>query len=322
MEFTVEPAIEPDLPIVDPHHHLWATGPGSLYRAFPIETLAKERAESGHNIVSTVFVDCHRGYLTGGPDELKPIGETRAVEADAKKAEAAGGNMKGLCAGIVSHADMNLGAGIERVLQAHLAESPTRFRGIRHHSPHHPTYQMFGTASTPEDLRRPAWTEGLKVLTRLGLSFDSWLYFTQLADVAYIAKKVPDATIILDHIGTPLPLPDISPEQTKEMWRKGIREVAACPNVVVKVGGLMMFHPKVEKELSSEQAAAFMRDYFLETINVFGPDRCMMESNFPVCALAISYGNLWNAYKRITASFSRAEKEAMYAGVAKSTYKI
>jgi predicted TIM-barrel fold metal-dependent hydrolase len=156
----------------------------------------------------------------------------------------------------------------------------------------------------------------------MGLSFDAWGFSQQLPDIAFLARAAPDATIILNHVGTPMIIAGDDPADVKAAWRKGIREAAACPNVVVKLGGLMMLAGPGDTEMSSERAAETMRNYMLETIDAFGPNRCMFESNFPVCALRISYGNLWNAYKRLATGYTRTEREAMFAGVAARAYRL
>ena len=314
----MEPALDPDLPIVDPHHHLWDNAPGGAFRPYPIEVFAAERSASGHNIQASVFVDCAYGYLADGPPELRPIGETRTVEAKARQAEARG--ERGLAAGIVSSANMLLGAEIEPVLQAHLSESPDRFRGIRQITPWHPGTTFFGSEGVKELLRTDAFAEALKVLARLGLTFDAYVYFTQLSDVAYLARRVPEATIVLDHTGAPgsAPLPA---DQAENLWRSGLAEVARCPNVTLKVGGLLMHHQGGDVS-GSEAAAKAMRDHVLTAIDLFGPQRCMFESNFPVDGTMISYGNLWNAFKRIVADFGSDERQALFAGVAARTYRL
>jgi L-fuconolactonase len=316
-----EPPLEPDLPIIDAHHHLWINAPVPQYGPYTIETLAAERAASGHNIRSTVFVDCHRSYLEEGPIEFRSVGETRTIDAEASAAEAAGGTMHGLAAAIVSHADMCLGAKVEPVLRAHMAASPLRFRGIRHMAPWHPGVTMFGIEGTAQLLRTPEFCEGVKCLGRLGLTFDAWLLFPQLADVAYLAHVAPGTTIVLDHVGAPLALPDFSPEQADEVWHKGMTEVAACPNVVLKLGGLLM-HQHAADLRTSESAAAAMRHHVLTAIDMFTPERCMFESNFPVDRAAISYGNLWNAFKRLTADFTHEQRETLFWGTAARVYRV
>jgi L-fuconolactonase len=320
-EILVEAAIEPDLPIIDAHHHLWIDPPQGQYAAYPIEQLADERAQSGHAIAATVFVDCHRSYLTTGPEELRPIGETQTIAAEADIADAAGGIMSGIARAIVSHADMTLGAGIERVLDAHIAASPERFRGIRHITPWDPKFTLFGPYFTPKMLCAPEFAAGLAVLARLDLSFDCWLLYPQLGDVAELARKVPEARIVLDHIGAPSSLAGVPAQEADDLWRAKLAEVAACPNVMVKLGGLMM-HRHDPAPLGSVEAAEIMRDHVLTAIDLFTPDRCMFESNFPVDAGEISYGNLWNAFKRLAGDFSRTEREAMFSGNAIRTYRM
>lgn len=316
-----EEPIEPDLPIIDPHHHLWEKGPFPFLPPYPIESLAQDRTNSGHNIRATVFVDCQTGYLTDGPPEMRVVGETQTIEAQAAAAEAAGGAMAGLATKIVSRADMRLGGAVEKILQAHMAASPTRFRGIRHMAPWHPGKDFFGLDITEGMMRSDAFREGVACLARLGLSFDAWVLFTQLSDVVSLARAVPDATIILDHAGTPMELPSYTQQDIFKVWRKGMAEVASCPNAVVKIGGLLMHHD-ASRKMDSETAAAEMRDYVLNIIELFSPNRCMFESNFPVDGLQISYGNLWNAFKRVTADFTREEREEMFFGTAARAYQI
>jgi L-fuconolactonase len=318
---TTESALDPDLPIIDAHHHLWVQPPLAQMPPYPIEAFAADRAKSGHDVRASVFADCYRSYLEDGPAEFRPIGETRTIEAEANAAEAAGGEMRGLAAAIVSHADMSLGARVEPVLQAHIEASPSRFRGIRHITPWHPGVAMFGSEGTKELLRTPEFCAGVACLARLGLSFDAWLLFPQLGDVAYLARTVPDATIVLDHVGTPLTLPGFSPEEADALWLKGMTEVAACPNVVVKLGGLLM-HRHPPGKIGSQEAAAAMRHHILTAIDLFTPQRCMFESNFPVDSVVISYGDLWNAFKLLTADFTRDERETMFWRTAARIYRV
>jgi L-fuconolactonase len=317
-----EQAIEPDLPIIDTHHHLWNDPPFPMFAPFPIEELAEERARCGHHIPATVFVDCQTGYLTEGPEPMRVVGETRAIARMVDDAMAQGVPARGLAAKIVSRADMRLGAAVEEVLRAHIEASPTRFRGIRHMAPWHPERSFFGLDISEGMMRLPAFCEGVARLAALDLSFDAWVLYTQLADVAYLARRVPEATIVLDHAGTPMDLPPPhSAAERFELWKAGMAEVAACPNVVVKLGGVMMHHA-APQAVSSADGVATMREHILPTIDLFGPDRCMFESNFPIDRPQISYGNLWNAYKRLTADFTRTEREAMFAGTAARVYRI
>lgn len=315
----MEAPLEPYLRIIDAHHHLWKRSPAPQYRSFPVETLAAEREQSGHNIVASVFVDCQYAYLDDGPAEFRPVGETRAVERDANAAEAAG--IHGLAAAIVGHVDMTLGAHVEPILLAHINESPSRFRGVRQVTPWHPGLKVFGLDGTPELLRSPRFLESLGCLARLGLTFDAYVLFPQLWDVAYLARSVPEATIVLDHVAAPRSIPGLAAAEASELWHKGLVEVASCPNVVVKLGGLFMHH-EGPKFADSVEAASSIREHILPCIDLFSPSRCMFESNFPVDEVGISYGMLWNAFKRITAGFGNEEREALFFGTAAKTYKV
>jgi predicted TIM-barrel fold metal-dependent hydrolase len=321
-----EEALEPDLPIIDGHHHLWVTPPFPGMAPFTIEQLAVERAESGHNVVSTVFVDCQRTYLAEGPEEMRVIGETRTVDAEAARAEMAGGAMRGLAAAIVSRADMRLGAGVERVLAAHLAESPKRFRGIRHMTPWHPGMNFFNLDTSEHMMRSTEFRAGVGCLAKLGLTFDAWVMFTQIDDVADLARAVPKATIILDHAGTPLGV-DPYVGRSGEVfaaWKRQMSDLADCPNVVVKIGGLLIHNTGLARSgaMSSGETAVALRDYVLTCIDLFTPERCLFESNFPIDRAHVTYGALWNAFKRLTSDFTRTEREAMFAGTARRVYRL
>ena len=313
-----EAALDPGRPIIDAHHHLWDAASTHRFRPYPIEIYAAERAQSGHNIRASVFVDCAYGYLTDGPKALRPTGETRTVEAKARQADASG--QPGIAAGIVSTANMLLGADVEPVLLAHMAESPGRFRGVRQVTPWHPGVSFYGGEGAAELLRTPQFAGGVSVLSRLALTFDAYVYATQLYDVAYLARQVPGATIILNHVGAPRSVP-LPADEADAIWRRGLIEVASCPNVVLKVGGLLM-HRESAEAYSSDAAAVVMRDHILGAIDIFGPHRCMFESNFPVDGRSISYGVLWNAFKKVVIDFSDAEKDCLFYRTAARTYRL
>lgn len=325
-----EPALDPDLPIIDAHHHLWIEPPFPEMAPYPIEQFAAEIGASGHNVRQTVFVDCQRGYLTDGPEHLRVIGETRTMEAEASRAEAAGGDLAGLAAAIVGRADMRMGDAVEEVLLAHRAESPGRFKGIRHMAPWHEGMDFFNLPITEHMMCEEDFRQGVACLTRLGLVFDAWVIFTQLDDVVDLARAVPEASIVLNHIGTPVGVGPYAGKQRGEVfdtWRAGMARIAEMPNVTVKIGGMLMtlqglIPDDVDGPMTSEQAERALRDHVLTTIELFGPDRCMFESNFPPDRSHISYGNLWNGFKRITAGFSADERVAMFHDTAKRVYAM
>lgn len=311
--------VEPDLPIIDPHHHL-RTDPPYAVGSYTIESLADDRTSSGHDVRATVFVDCQREYLTDGPEELRVIGETRAVERDAILAES-DDRTKGLVSAIVSRADMRLGERVAHVLEAHLNESPTRFRGIRHMTPWYPGRNFYNLPITEGMMRSIDFVNGVGCLQKLGLSFDAWMLFTQFDDLVHLARAQPEAMIILNHLGSPLLLSSkFEPGQLFRMWRENLAKVAACPNVNVKIGGLYMHHDEGPSELSSPPEP--MVDFVHAAIDLFSPTRCMFESNFPVDKVNVSYRDLWNSYKIFTKDFSREERESMFAGTAARTYRL
>ena len=316
-----------DTPIIDAHHHLWVDPPFPQFPTFPIEQLASLRAGSGYDIRATVFVDCLREYLTDGPEELRPIGETRAVEAEA--AAASGGPADGIAAAIVGQADMRLGGGVEHVLRAHLEESPTRFRGIRHMTPWFPGMSFFDLPIDEHMLCTPAFAQALAVLAKLDLTFDAWVLSTQLHDVVELARAVPEATIVLNHAGTPM---GVGPwegraDEVFSLWRDGMAAVAGCPNVVVKLGGLLMHVTGLvphglDRPMNADEVATALRRYVRTAIELFGPDRCMFESNFPVDGMFVSYADLWAGFDLITADLTRAERASLFAGTAAGTYRL
>jgi L-fuconolactonase len=317
-----EEILDPDLPICDPHHHLWDR-PESRY---VLEDLLDDTG-SGHNIVSTVFVECAASYRTSGPVELRPVGETEFVDEIATAAEA---SPTRVAAGIVSFADLNLGSHVGVVLDAHL-EASERFRGIRHAAGWDASDVVRNSHSLPSEgmLAQTEFRRGFGELAPRGLSFDAWLYHPQIPELTDLARDFPETTIVLDHFGGPL---GIGPYEGRraaifEEWKKNLSELAACPNVVAKLGGLVMpingfgFHKRDERATSDELVAA-TRDWYLHAIDVFSPDRCMFESNFPVDKVSCSYDVLWNSFKKIAAGFTEAERSAMFFGTAARVYRL
>jgi predicted TIM-barrel fold metal-dependent hydrolase len=320
---TVESALEPELPICDPHHHLWEY-PSSHYLAN--EFLAEL---GGHRVTHSVFVECVQHYRTDGPEALRPVGETEYIEQIAAAAERLPRTPK-LAAGIVAFADLTLGDAVEDVLRAHL-EARGRVRGVR-----------YATAWDASDQIRPAHTHpppglmgaarfraGLARLAGLGLCFDAWLYHTQFGELVALARSVPDARIVLDHMGGPLAIGPYSGRRAEVFaeWRTGLAELAACPNVSIKLGGLTMtaagfgWH-KRPKPPGSEELAAAIAPYFDVCIELFGPERCMLESNFPMDRASCSYAVLWNAFKRATVRYAPPERAYLLRETAMKFYRL
>ncbi len=318
----VEPILEPDLPIVDPHHHLWVR-PGNTY-LFP-ELL--EDIDSGHNVTATVFAECHSMYRADGPEALRPVGETEFVTGVAAMSASGGFGPARVCAAMFGAADLTLGAPVQEVLEAHLAASGGRFRGIRFSTAWDD--QVRAVAPRPRMTQEPAWREGYARLGALGLSFDAWVYHPQLGEIADLAAAFPATTLILNHVGSPIlggPYAGRR-EEVFAAWRVGMAELARHPNVVVKLGALpirLPGHGGGARDLppSSEEVASAWRPYIETSIELFGADRAMFESNFPVQKRWCSYQVVWNAFKRLASGASTDEKTALFGGTARRAYRM
>ena len=321
-----ESILEPALPIVDPHHHLWDRG-GQRYM---IEEMAADIA-SGHNIVATVYVDCRSMYRASGPEAFRPVGEVEFANGVAAMSASGGYGPAQINAGIVSHVDLLLGDGARPVLEAEIAAGNGRFRGIRHSSAWDAEMEVAGMyAKRPKGiLLDPTFRKGFACLAPLNLSFDAWLFHPQIGELVDLARAFPGTRIMLDHCGGPIGIGRFAGkrEETFVTWKAAIQEIAKCPNVSVKLGGLAMrllgydFHER-PKPPSSEQAAAAWRPYIETCIGAFGPGRAMFESNFPPDKGQCSYQVIFNAFKRIAAQYSEAEKSALFSGTATDFYRL
>jgi predicted TIM-barrel fold metal-dependent hydrolase len=321
-----EGIIDPARPIVDPHHHLWDRG-GLRYM---IEEMADDIA-SGHNIVATVYVDCRSMYRASGPEAFRPVGEVEFANGVAAMAASGGYGKALICAGIVSHVNLLLGDGAKAVLEAEIAAGGGRFRGIRHSSAWDADPDVAHMYATrPKGLLLDStFRKGFACLAPLGLSFDAWLFHPQIGEFTDLARAFPDTRICLDHCGGPAGIGTYANrrEEIFLIWKASIMEAAKCPNVVVKLGGLAMrllgydFHER-PKPPSSEQAAVAWRPYIETCIEAFGPSRCMFESNFPPDKGQCSYQVIFNAFKRIAAHHSEADKTAMFSKTATDFYRL
>jgi predicted TIM-barrel fold metal-dependent hydrolase len=322
-KMAVETVLEPDLPICDPHHHLWERPPKDYLLGELLQDL-----RSGHNVGSTVAVECRYSYRQGGPEELRPVGETEFLDQVASRADADPAIETRVAAAIVGHANLTLGDKVAAVLEAHGAASPDRFRGIRHSTIWDASNALRSDAP-PGLLADSQFRRGFGCLGKLNLSFDAWLYHPQLPELADLARAFPDVTIILNHIGAPLGIGPYAGKRDEvfQVWSRGIAALASCPNVFVKLGGVGSlrsgydWHERAVKPSSAELAAA-LRPYFEGCIEKLGADRCMFESNFPVEKLSTSYVNLWNSFKRITERYSAGERAALFHDTAARVYRI
>ena len=320
-----EEALDPQRPICDPHHHLWDRN-GSRYLIHEL----LEDLDSGHNVVSTVFVECGSMYRRDGPEHLRCVGETEFVNGIAAMSASGGYGDARLCAGIVGFADLLLGDDVEEVLEAHLAASP-RFRGIRHAAAWDASDQVpVSHTHPPENMYAdPVFRKGLARLAKHQLSFEAWQYHHQLPQVTDLARAHPEVTFVLNHFSGPLGLGPYAGRTAEifERWKLDLAACARCENVVAKLGGILMrrnpfdFHSR-ERPPGSEALAEATRDWHLHAIDCFGPERCMFESNFPVDRVSTSYGVLWNSFKRIAAEFSDTERDALFRDTAERVYRI
>jgi L-fuconolactonase len=342
-----EQIIEPGLPIIDPHHHLWDRpasviknlpvsdhGFADILREIPRYLLSELLADlnCGHNVRATVYMECGAMYRADGPQALKCVGETEFVNGvAAMTASGIYGDVRA-CAGIVGHVDLRIGAAAEDVLRSHIAAGHGRFRGIRHSASFDDDPNVLGPLSgrnTPGLYLDQTFRDGFKHLHKLGLTFDAWLLEPQLPDLIDLARAFPDTTIVLDHVGTPLGIGRYKGKREERFatWRQNIKTLAACPNVNVKVGGLPMPFGGWRARMAgpdetSETLAAQWKPYVETCIDAFGATRCMFESNFPVDRFGATYSALWNAFKRLAKNYSADEKTALFSGTAKRVYRL
>jgi predicted TIM-barrel fold metal-dependent hydrolase len=323
-----EEVIEPALPIIDPHHHLWdfpEAGKNFRYRA--TDLLADIGSQ---NIRATVFIECHTHYRTDKPDAFKCVGEVEFVLNETSELAAQGGQTA-VGAAIVANADLLLGAAVRPVLSELVAASADRVRGIRNIAVWHADRSFrASTANPPQGLMLDArFREGFSQLAPLGLTFDAWGVHTQLDELCSLASAFPDTRIVLNHIGGPLAIGPYRGQRDAvfQDWRESMLKLARCANVSVKLGGFGMTwfglgFSEMPRPAGSEQLAAAIQPYVEACIEAFGADRCMFESNFPVDKGNFSYNVLWNAFKRIASGASDSEKAALFHDTAADFYRI
>ena len=327
-----EPAIEPELPIVDPHHHFWDR-PG--FRYLFDDFLADIR--SGHNVVGSVFIEAssrqHSSagtmYRAGGPEELRSLGETEFVNGIAAIASSGQRGPAGLCAGIVAFVDLRLAERTAPVLALH--RSMARVKGIRNMTAWHADSAIHNPAleTTAGMLAEPSFRRGFVELASSGLTFDAWLFAPQIPELVDLAHAFPGVRIVLDHLGGIMGIGSYAgrrDEATME-WRRDLHDLARCPNAYVKLGG--MASPRGgfsldhrDRPPSSDELARHWKPYVEICIEEFGTDRCMFESNFPVEKQWVTYNSLWNAFKKITAGYSASDRRNLFFGTANEFYSL
>jgi L-fuconolactonase len=326
-----EAALEPELPIIDTHHHLWDRQTSWIQNRYLMDEIQAD-LNSGHNIVSTVFVECDSMFRADGPAELAPVGEVEFVNGIAAMAASGGYGPTRVAAGIIGHADLRLGARAKGVLEALQAAAPARFRGIRYIGAWVEDPAVFTPPRVPGpgiylDIR---FREGFAQLAPLGLIFEAAIRHPQLPEFLDLARAFPETPMVLDHIGGVIGVGTYAGRRDEifDAWRKDIAAIAAdCPNVVVKLGALNMTYCGFGWEArpmppTSEELCAATRRYYEAVIELFGPGRCMFESNFPVDKVSCSYWVLWNSFKRMTAGYAPADRAALFHDTAARFYRI
>ncbi len=330
LALTVEETLEPDLPICDPHHHLWDQRAGTVAPRYLLDEVLEDTG-SGHNVVSTVFIECGAMFKADGPEALRPVGETEFVNGIAAMSASGRYGPTRIAAGIVGTAYLWLGDPVAEVLDRQIAAGGGRFRGIRqggawHASPDVPNHR---TEPAPDMYKSSKFREGFRHLAPRQLSFEGWCYHTQIPDLTDLARAFPDTTIVLDHFGGPLGVGPYAGrgDRVFEEWRSAIGPLAECPNVVAKLGGIAMevngfgWHRR-PRPPGSEELMNATRGYYEHTIELFGVERCMFESNFPVDKVSCSYNVLWNSFKRLTAGYSASERASLFHDTAAGVYRL
>ena len=328
LALTQEETLEPEMPICDPHHHFWDFRVERIpYDRYLLHELAAD-VNSGHNIVSTVFVEARSMYRTDGGENFRSVGEVEFVQGLAAASASGLYGPTRAAAAIIGAADISLGKAVEPLLEGLQAASPNRFRGVRRAATWDPHPDVENRAEKGL-LATADFKAGAQLLVSKGLILENTIYFPQLPELAAFANTVPDLTIVLNHIGG---LYRVGPYANRDNevlpeWQSGITAVAGCPNIYLKLGGVGQ--PRYgfdwhtwDKPIGSEDLAQALSPLMTYCIDQFGPDRCMFESNFPPDKVSSSYNVLFNAFKRLSSGYSSSERAALFHDTAVKVYKI
>ncbi|MFT7286383.1 MAG: L-fuconolactonase [Halieaceae bacterium] len=322
-----EPIIDPERAIIDPHHHLWPEVMGDIYN---VDELVLDTG-AGHNVIGTVFMECSTCYREDGPEQEKSLGETEYVLAQAARITEL--SLGAPILAMVGHVDLCLGENLDATLDKHIELAGDFFKGIRHagaSAREEDREQMLIPGPAPADLYRlPEFRAGVQRLGARGLSYDTWQYHYQLRDYIELARACPDTVMVLDHFSTPLGVGSFAGKRDSLLpqWQREMRELAECPNVFLKLGGLAMpdngfaWH-LAERPPSSDELIAAQGDWYRHALDCFGAERCMFESNFPVDRMSVSYTVYYNAMKKLVAGFSEDEKDALFSRTAAKVYRL
>ena len=326
-----ESALEPELAVIDAHHHLWPKSPIPEFEPWGVREAIDYKVNSGHNVVATVHVEAHANYWDQGPAELRCVGETEFVNNAAQKAIEIDDRAKGFCEGIVGAGNMMLGSDLDRVLQAHQEQAPDRFKGIRFNIASDPDWVApKGFELEPGLIDKAEFRAAFEKLAERNLSYDTWLMHPQLPDVARLANEFPETTIIVSHVGSPMRIGRFADDKEAAFadWQEALSSCADSPNIFLKLGGLHLSYTglrvplEASKPRTSSEIAEVQGPHILTAIEIIGADRCMFETNMPVDGMQTTPTVLWNAYKRISENLSSEDRSNLFSGTAVRAYKL
>ncbi|SAL11282.1 amidohydrolase [Caballeronia arvi] len=292
--------------VVDPHIHLWDLSTHHYpWLANPQTSFVGDARDLKHDyLLADLLRDAEDVdvlklvHVDANHDPADPVEETRWLQSIA--------DSEGMPNGIVAGADLSAD-NAQAVLEAHAAFVNTR--GIRQILNVHDNrlYDYVGR----HYMREPQWRSNFALLKRFDMSFDLQLYPSQMEEAAQLAREHADTQFIVNHAGM---FVDRNSTQGYRAWREGMRLLAACPNVAVKLSGFAMF--------DHDWTVESLRPYVHETIDTFGTDRAMFASNFPVDRLFGTYTAIWNAYAQIVSDASDSEKSKLFVRNAERIYRI
>lgn len=320
----VEAAVEPDLPVIDPHHHLWDP-PGARYLFDEL----RADLDCGHRVDATVYVNAYTMYRAKGPDALRPVGETEFAAGVAAMSESGAYGATAVCAGIVAYVDFALGAAVAPVIEAHRVAAGGRLRGFRGRTAWHPDPEIHKWGTDPDILARPETRAAVAAIARAGLVFDAFVHQNQLQELVQLCRAFPEMPVVIDHAGGPIGCGPYKARRAEMFaaWRDGIRALAELPNTHIKLSGFGMrfngwdYHLD-ERPPSSDRLAEDWRPEVEACIEAFGPGRAMFASNFPVDKAMFGYATMWNAFKKLTRGMGAGERTALLSATAARVYAI